>query len=207
MRIFIAHQRSTIEASTSSAQRVDRGRRDDSFDAARELRVQGHERVCLQLSQRDVFRVVGRGPSKLIRDLPGSAPEHGVAEEPDRHPPDASEVVARDVCRDLAPLHGLVQSRQRLGTKECRCEKLVLVGDLDLVTHEVENGAGVDDEPGQRRHNSCPQRSISRETTGAVSVLVRRDPMRQAIRLGVLQPGDQLPTVKEVVGTLAINPA
>ena len=30
--------------------------------------------------------------------------------------------------------------------------------------------------------------------------------MRQAIRLGVLQPGDQLPTVKAVVGTLAINP-
>ena len=30
--------------------------------------------------------------------------------------------------------------------------------------------------------------------------------VRQAIRLGVLQPGDQLPTVKEVVGKLAINP-
>ncbi len=30
--------------------------------------------------------------------------------------------------------------------------------------------------------------------------------VRQAIRLGLLQPGDQLPTVKEVVGTLAINP-
>jgi GntR family transcriptional regulator len=30
--------------------------------------------------------------------------------------------------------------------------------------------------------------------------------VRQAIRLGHLQPGDQLPTVKEVVGTLAINP-
>src|SRR5262249_36964006 len=29
---------------------------------------------------------------------------------------------------------------------------------------------------------------------------------RQAIRLGLLQPGDQLPTVKEVVGRLAINP-
>ena len=28
----------------------------------------------------------------------------------------------------------------------------------------------------------------------------------QALRLGILQPGDQLPTVKEVVGTLAINP-
>jgi GntR family transcriptional regulator len=30
--------------------------------------------------------------------------------------------------------------------------------------------------------------------------------VRQAIRLGVLQPGDQLPTVKEVVTTLTINP-
>jgi GntR family transcriptional regulator len=30
--------------------------------------------------------------------------------------------------------------------------------------------------------------------------------VRQALRLGILQPGDQLPTVKEVVGTLAINP-
>jgi GntR family transcriptional regulator len=28
----------------------------------------------------------------------------------------------------------------------------------------------------------------------------------QALRLGILQPGDQLPTVKEVVGRLAINP-
>jgi GntR family transcriptional regulator len=30
--------------------------------------------------------------------------------------------------------------------------------------------------------------------------------VQQAVRLGVLQPGDQLPTVKEVVGSLAINP-
>ena len=30
--------------------------------------------------------------------------------------------------------------------------------------------------------------------------------VRQAVRLGVLSPGDQLPTVKEVVGSLAINP-
>src|ERR671928_804684 len=30
--------------------------------------------------------------------------------------------------------------------------------------------------------------------------------VRQAVRLGVLEPGDQLPTVKEVVGSLAINP-
>src|ERR1700742_636577 len=30
--------------------------------------------------------------------------------------------------------------------------------------------------------------------------------VRQAIRLGLLSPGDQLPTVKEVVAQLAINP-
>src|SRR4029077_16221862 len=30
--------------------------------------------------------------------------------------------------------------------------------------------------------------------------------VRQAIRLGILQPGDQLPTVKEVVRNLTINP-
>src|SRR5919202_2599492 len=30
--------------------------------------------------------------------------------------------------------------------------------------------------------------------------------VRQAVRLGVVRPGDQLPTVKEVVSSLAINP-
>jgi GntR family transcriptional regulator len=30
--------------------------------------------------------------------------------------------------------------------------------------------------------------------------------VRQALRLGILQPGDQLPTVMAVVGSLAINP-
>jgi len=30
--------------------------------------------------------------------------------------------------------------------------------------------------------------------------------VKQAVRLGILQPGDQLPTVKDVVGSLAINP-
>src|SRR5689334_19957599 len=30
--------------------------------------------------------------------------------------------------------------------------------------------------------------------------------VRQAVRLGVLRPGDQLPTVKEVVSRLTINP-
>lgn len=30
--------------------------------------------------------------------------------------------------------------------------------------------------------------------------------VRQAVKLGMLSPGDQLPTVKDVVGALAINP-
>jgi GntR family transcriptional regulator len=30
--------------------------------------------------------------------------------------------------------------------------------------------------------------------------------VRQAIRLGILRPGDQLPTAKEVVASLTINP-
>src|SRR6267154_294114 len=30
--------------------------------------------------------------------------------------------------------------------------------------------------------------------------------VRQAVRLGILRPGDQLPTVKEVVRSLTINP-
>src|SRR5215831_2294212 len=30
--------------------------------------------------------------------------------------------------------------------------------------------------------------------------------VRQAVRLGILRPGDQLPTVKDVVARLAINP-
>jgi GntR family transcriptional regulator len=30
--------------------------------------------------------------------------------------------------------------------------------------------------------------------------------VRHAVRVGMLRPGDQLPTVKEVVGSLAINP-
>ncbi len=44
------------------------------------------------------------------------------------------------------------------------------------------------------------------ERSGVPTYLQLVHQVRQAVRLGVLQPGDQLPTVKEVVGTLAINP-
>jgi GntR family transcriptional regulator len=30
--------------------------------------------------------------------------------------------------------------------------------------------------------------------------------VKQALRLGLLRPGDQMPTIRELVGTLAINP-
>jgi hypothetical protein len=82
--------------------------------------------------------------------VPAPTPEHGVAKEPDRHPPDAGEAVARDVGRDLAPLDGLVQSRQRLGAKKRRREELVRALDFDLRARQMEDGAGVDDEPGHR---------------------------------------------------------
>jgi GntR family transcriptional regulator len=43
-------------------------------------------------------------------------------------------------------------------------------------------------------------------TSGLSTYLQIAQQVRQALRLGTLQPGDQLPTVKEVVGALAINP-
>jgi GntR family transcriptional regulator len=43
-------------------------------------------------------------------------------------------------------------------------------------------------------------------TSGLSTYLQLAQQVRQALRLGTLQLGDQLPTVKEVVGTLAINP-
>ena len=44
------------------------------------------------------------------------------------------------------------------------------------------------------------------ERNGVPAYLQLVQQVRQAIRLGVLRPGDQLPTVKEVVSTLTINP-
>ena len=44
------------------------------------------------------------------------------------------------------------------------------------------------------------------ERSGVPTYLQLVQQVRQAVRLGMLQPGDQLPTVREVVGTLAINP-
>src|SRR5215471_2310571 len=45
-----------------------------------------------------------------------------------------------------------------------------------------------------------------RERSGIPTYLQLVQQVRQAVRLGLLRPGDQLPTVKEVVGRLAINP-
>jgi GntR family transcriptional regulator len=43
-------------------------------------------------------------------------------------------------------------------------------------------------------------------SSGVPTYLQLVQQVKQAVRLGVLQPGDQLPTVKEVVARLAINP-
>jgi GntR family transcriptional regulator len=42
--------------------------------------------------------------------------------------------------------------------------------------------------------------------SGVPTYLQLAQQVRQAVRLGLLRPGDQLPTVKEVVSSLAINP-
>jgi len=42
--------------------------------------------------------------------------------------------------------------------------------------------------------------------SGVATYLQLAQQVRQALRLGVLQPGDQLPTAREVVAKLAINP-
>ena len=45
-----------------------------------------------------------------------------------------------------------------------------------------------------------------RSDSGVPAYLQLVQQVRQAVRMGVLDIGDQLPTVKEVVGQLAINP-
>ena len=126
------------------------------------VRAEGSADVALELAQEVVeigdadADAAVRGLAQLIRQVPGATPEHGVAQEPDLHPPDAREAVARDFRRNLAPLDGLVQSRQRLGTKERRCEELVLSCDLDLSARQVEDGAW------RRRRTWSPRRSSSR---------------------------------------------
>ena len=87
-----------------------------------------------------------RATPRSIRDVPGPTPEHRVAEEPDGHPPDVGEALARDVGRDLAPLDRLVKCRQRLRAKEHRREELEAAwDDLDPRSRQVKDGAGVDD--------------------------------------------------------------
>src|SRR3954454_1869770 len=44
------------------------------------------------------------------------------------------------------------------------------------------------------------------DQSGVPTYLQLVQQIRQAVRLGILHPGDQLPTVKEVVASLAINP-
>jgi GntR family transcriptional regulator len=44
------------------------------------------------------------------------------------------------------------------------------------------------------------------KTSGVPAYRQVVDQVRQALRLGILQPGDQLPTVRQVVTQIAINP-
>ena len=122
-----------------------------SWDEWREGAAEGRITEVFGCGTAAVVTPIGRVVTATDEFTIGSGgPEHGVAEEPDRHPLDAGEVVACDVRRDLAPLDGLVQIRERLGTQERRCKKLVLGRDLDVSARQVEHRAGVDDESGQR---------------------------------------------------------
>ena len=115
----------------------------------------------MQLSECNVLGVVRLGPSELIGQVPGPTPEHGVSEEPNRHPPDAGEAVARDVGRDLTPVGGLVQGRQRLGAQERWRKELVLGRDLDPLTRQMEDDAAVDDESRHVAVDATRSRSAS----------------------------------------------
>jgi GntR family transcriptional regulator len=44
------------------------------------------------------------------------------------------------------------------------------------------------------------------ETSGVATYLQLVQQVRQALRMGMLEPGDQLPTAQQVVAKLAINP-
>ena len=44
------------------------------------------------------------------------------------------------------------------------------------------------------------------QRSGVPTYLQLVQQVKQALRLGILQPGDQLPTVKEVVSVVAVNP-
>ena len=44
------------------------------------------------------------------------------------------------------------------------------------------------------------------ETSGVATYLQLVQQVHQALRMGMLEPGDQLPTAQQVVGRLAINP-
>jgi DNA-binding NarL/FixJ family response regulator len=104
----------------------------------------------LQLSEGDVLGVVGLGPSQLFGEVPSPTPEDRVAEEADRDGPDAVKPVDAHIQRDLAPVHGLVQSRQRLGAEERRPEKLVLGRKLEFLARQLQDDAAVHDESGHR---------------------------------------------------------
>jgi hypothetical protein len=133
---------------SGGSQRLDRRPGDDPLHPARQIGVEGDERVCLQLRECDVLGVVGLGPPQPLGKVPGPTPEHRVAEEADRHGTDAREPVEGDIQWNLALVHGLVQGRQRPGAQERRREKLVLGRNADPLTRQVKDDSAIDDESG-----------------------------------------------------------
>jgi len=138
--------------SLTSPERVERCEWDDPPSVARQRAVMGDERICLQPCEGKVFGVIGGCPAQLVRQVPGHAPEHGVTEEPDLHSrrSDLGEEITRVLVGDLAAMNRLVQRRERLGTKERGCQKLVLPRNADVCSGKVKDGGRVDDELGHR---------------------------------------------------------
>jgi hypothetical protein len=88
-------------------------------------------------------------PNQLLGELPSPAAEHGVAEEADRHRPDAGQPVEGGIRRDLTRVDGLMKGRKRLGAQERRRKQLVLGRDLEPLTRQSQGDAAIDHEIGQ----------------------------------------------------------
>ena len=95
-------------------------------DAARQLRVEGDERVGLQLRERDVLGVVGRGRGQLIRDLAtrgAGAPRRRAAGSASGR---STSRRSRATSAGSSPRStASCSERQRLGAEERRREQLV----------------------------------------------------------------------------------
>ena len=97
----------------------------ESAHASDEALIERYEAALEQLRERDVFGVVGLGPSELVGDLPGDLDETGGLSDLDRGFQDSGEHRSRSVRSKLpSPCH-LVQNRGGLDAHELRCNQLV----------------------------------------------------------------------------------